>query len=77
MKKAKINYWKLSYKEKFKRTIWMIPICAFLIIQSFIIDVHLIITYGFSIGLILVGSIQLIYTYQKWENEEGTHPTNL
>lgn len=71
VKKNKINYWNLSYKEKFKRTIWMIPISAFLIIQMFIIDFPLRITYFFSMALILVGGSQLIYTYRKWKKEQG------
>lgn len=71
MKKIKINYRELSYKEKFKRTIWWIPISVFLIIQMFIIELPVKITYFFSIALILVGSIQLIYTYLKWKKEKG------
>lgn len=51
----------------------MIPICAFLIIQMYIIDLPVRITYNFSIALILVGSSQLLYTYQNWKKKKQSN----
>ncbi|KEF35829.1 hypothetical protein M670_05005 [Schinkia azotoformans MEV2011] len=57
-------YWKLTYKEKFYRTLWMIP----LIILSHFIPEKIFVFVPKSIFLILIWiifTVQLIYTYKQ------------
>lgn len=63
-------YWKLSYRRKFIRTLWSIPI--------FVISIGIIIFLGNGIFmsivmpliLIILFIIQLIYNYIKWKKDE-------
>jgi hypothetical protein len=63
-------YWKLSYRRKFIRTLWTIPI--------FVISIGIIIFLGNGIFmsrvmpliLIILFIIQLIYNYIKWKKDE-------
>lgn len=63
------NYWKLSYRRRFIRTLWLIPIVllASLFIcyntKSIFIKVVII-----SI-LVIMGAIQLIYNNRKYQKE--------
>lgn len=65
------NYWNLSYRKKFIRTLWMTPFTFIAIVLIFL--------YGeFSIGIKIVFNafvfltwlIQLLYTYQKSKTEK-------
>lgn len=66
----KLCYWKLSYKRKFFRTLWLFPLFTIIIvlfhftIKSFIIRC--------IIGLVsyILLLVQAIYNYKKWNNEE-------
>lgn len=65
-----IIYWKLNYRKKFMRTLWMIPFSVFVLIMLFTFSespVHLKII-ATSILLVTL-LIQLIYTHYKWKNE--------
>ena len=63
-------YWKLSYRRKFIRTLWTIPI--------FIISIGIIVFLGdgivvskiMPIILIILFILQIIYNYIKWKKEE-------
>lgn len=63
-------YWKLSYRRKFIRTLWTIPI--------FIISIGIIVFLGDGIVvsrimpliLIILFILQIIYNYIKWKKEE-------
>lgn len=63
-------YWKLSYRRKFIRTLWTIPI--------FIIAIGIIIFLGNGIFvsrimpliLIILFILQIIYNYILWKKEE-------
>lgn len=64
-------YWKLSYRRKFIRTLWMIPISIIIIIclhTKFQSDIGTyLLTTIFSILLL----IQAVYNYKKWKREEA------
>ena len=63
-------YWKLSYRRKLIRTIWMLP---FLVIVMFLFQIRfksyfLTCVIGAVIGIGAI--IQGIYNYRKWKAEE-------
>lgn len=74
MKKAdkgfQLVYWKLSYRRKFIRSLWTIPI--------FIISIGIIIFQGKGIFisrimpliLVVLGICELLYNYKKWKNDK-------
>ena len=63
-------YWKLSYRRKFIRTLWTIPI--------FIISIGIIVFLGNGIFIsrimpiifIIIFILQIIYNYTMWKKEE-------
>ncbi len=63
-------YWKLSYRRKFIRTLWMIPIDIVLIIYCHITFQSFLWTCIIAIvsGIMLLS--QAIYNYRKWKNEK-------
>ncbi|RLL48391.1 hypothetical protein D8M04_03780 [Oceanobacillus piezotolerans] len=63
------NYWKLSYRGKFIRTLWMIPIDVLTIIMLVILGAPLKITINISLVLFVTLIGQLVYTYVKWRTE--------
>jgi len=65
-----INYWKLSYRRKFLRTIYIgLPLCilAIIILPKMYKDNNK----QFFFIMLIIGTelIQLIYTYYKWKKE--------
>ena len=70
------NYWKMNYRTKFIRTLWMNPVAIYLSIQMFVMDIPS----KFSVFLLvlLLGTliVQLIYTYIKWKSERQTETHN-
>ena len=63
------NYWKLNYRKKFIRTLWMIPVAIFLSIQLFVMDIQSNISVFILVLLIVPLIVQLLYTYIKWKSE--------
>ena len=67
-------YWKLSYRRKFIRTLWMIPwaIVALIFIQIVGKNYKYTILYTILAGIIylVILPIQAIYNYKKWMKEE-------
>lgn len=64
-----LSYWKLSYRRKFFRTLWLTPVWMVVILllfhkQSF--EVVLIL----EIIIVVSSGVQLLYTYKKWQDEE-------
>lgn len=62
-------YWKLSYRRKFIRTLWLIPVDIIVIVEFY----KMFQSYTFT-GIIVVMLfasifIQAIYNYRKWKNE--------
>ncbi|MBX9138865.1 MULTISPECIES: hypothetical protein [unclassified Clostridium] len=65
-----LNYWNLSYRRKFIRNLWQMPICVLLLGFCFLIGDNLIINRIVPVLIIIEGIGQIIYTYIKWKNEE-------
>lgn len=67
-------YWKLSYRRKFIRTLWMIPwaIVSLIFIQIVGKNYKYTILYTILAGIIylVILPIQAIYNYKKWMQEE-------
>ncbi|MDX1806370.1 MAG: hypothetical protein R3267_05055 [Paenisporosarcina sp.] len=63
------NYWKLNYKKKFIRTLWMVPVTIFLTIQMFMSGGSSQPTLILVTALFVTLIVQLLYTYVKWKNE--------
>ncbi|SHI18746.1 hypothetical protein [Clostridium intestinale] len=64
-----IIYWKLSYRRKFIRTLWMTAICVVLMIFVWVTGERIIINRVMPIASIILCFIQLLYTYLKWKEE--------
>ncbi|KAF5060382.1 hypothetical protein DSECCO2_326210 [anaerobic digester metagenome] len=62
-------YWKLSYRRKFLRTIWLIPFVILAIMATWLVWHSVIITIPIAIVLVLVEMAQAIYTYNMWKRE--------
>lgn len=62
-------YWRLSYRRKFIRTLWLVPIFAVIIIafyQTFRSDA---LTWFICTAVFVSIIIQAIYNYKKWKSE--------
>lgn len=65
------SYWKLSYHEKFKRTLWLIPVVfLFLILPDHFLPFE-ISKYLIFVVLMIGVVIQVVYTYKKYKEEEN------
>lgn len=66
-------YWKLSYRRKFIRTLWMMPIAvvatAILFILEPFIAFGIINSHILGVLVISVSVIQLAYNYIRWKRE--------
>ena len=62
-------YWKLSYRRKFYRTLWMLPFCllACYLIYNFFGGYPIFFSIVLYVALALAFLTQLIYTYIKWK----------
>lgn len=69
-KGIELFYWKLSYRRKFIRTLWMFPIFAILIILRHITFQSSIQTFAIEILIFVLLLAQAIYNYKKWKNEK-------
>lgn len=73
MKKDKgieLIYYKLSYRRKFIRTLWWTPIAVIALALIWRGNYNIIFKIITTIVLILINLIQLIYTYNKWKNND-------
>ena len=61
------SYWKLSYRRKFIRTLWMIPFAIVAVIILFSTNIEYIFALLTTMLLIVVFVIQLVYTYKKYK----------
>lgn len=76
-KGIELCYWKLSYRRKFVRTLWLLPVFTIVMIRAYQTLQSCMLTW--IIGIMLFGSIliQAIYNYRKWKNEiEFTNKEN-
>ena len=63
-------YWKLSYRRKFIRTLWSIPILVISIGIIIFLGNGIFMRIVMPLILIILFIIQLIYNYIKWEKDE-------
>jgi len=63
------NYSKLTYRRKFIRNLWSIPIFLFAIIFGWRYGSNFIINMINTILLPIIFIVQLTYTYLKWQKE--------
>ncbi len=70
-KGIELCYWKLSYRRKFIRTLWIIPF-EVIVISNFCTTYQSYI-FPWIIGavLFLLSFIQAIYNYKKWKQESS------
>ncbi|MFB5089386.1 hypothetical protein PGC35_19710 [Psychrobacillus sp. PGGUH221] len=66
------NYWKMNYRTKFIRTLWMIPVAIFLSFLLFVMDIPSKFSVFLLVLLLVTLIVQLIYTYIKWKSERQT-----
>nr|WP_272508312.1 hypothetical protein [Paenisporosarcina quisquiliarum] len=59
----------MSYRKKFIRTLWMIPVAIFLSIQMIVMDIQSNFSVFLFVLFIVTFIVQLIYTYIKWKSE--------
>ena len=78
-----LNYWKLSYRRKFIRTIWTTPFAIIVCVAAFYLKAGYydtetsVLSKYVEIDPILLSIImgivyvwQLVYNYNKWKKEE-------
>ena len=62
-------YWKLSYRRKFFRTLWMLPLLVVVLIINHNVYSSIFLKCTIASVLLLSFMIQAIYTYKKWKAE--------
>lgn len=62
-------YWKLSYRRKFLRTLWMIPFIILAVFSTWLVWHSTAISITAALVLIIVEIVQAVYTYNKWKCE--------
>jgi len=63
-----LDYWKLSYRRKFIRTLWLIPLGIIAVMLVWVQSKSFLIT-SISAAVIIGTEIaQVIYTYKKWKD---------
>ncbi|WP_277584928.1 hypothetical protein [Psychrobacillus antarcticus] len=66
------NYWKMNYRTRLLRTLWMVPVVLFLSIQLLVMDIPPKSSVFLLVLLLVTLVVQLIYTYFKWKSERQT-----
>jgi hypothetical protein len=69
-KDFQLVYWKLSYRRKFIRTLWMTPFAIISITLMFLAGGNILINTVLSLLILVMYFIQLIYTYAKWKKDK-------
>ena len=72
-KGIELCYWKLSYRRKLIRTLWMIPIAIFIVLCFYITFWSTIWTFLVAVAFAMILLIQAMYNYKKWKKEEQNH----
>lgn len=65
------SYWELSYKGKFIRTLWMVPVTILILLILFKISTPFTIASAVFLFVLLIA--QLIYNYTKWKVKSNSH----
>ena len=63
-------FWKLSYRRKFIRTFWMLPLLMIVISYLHIAFKSYLLTGIIGAILSAIFVLQLIYYYKKWQKEK-------
>ena len=63
-------YWKLSYRRKFIRTLWLIPWAVASLVYIQIAGKNYVYTMIAGIIYIILLPIQVVYNYKKWMKEK-------
>ena len=65
-----LSYWKLSYRRRFVRDLWILPVCLVLSILIFCSGDELMSNRVVPIALLVLAGVQLSYDYVKWNKHE-------
>lgn len=66
------NYYQLSYRRKFKRTLMMLPIATvFILLIYFVTDWTSFVKVMFAVFLLVLFIGQTIYNYYMWKRNEA------
>lgn len=64
-KGSEFIYWNLSYRRKFIRTLWMIPLSILVLALMIIWNSNILLIIGITITALITICAQLIYTNKK------------
>lgn len=63
-------FWNLSYRRKFIRTLWLLPILVIVIFYLYITFKSYLLTGIIGVILSIIFIFQVVYYYKKWKVEE-------
>ncbi|GAA0117423.1 hypothetical protein [Clostridium senegalense] len=63
-------YYKLSYRRKFLRTLWMTPFLIVCLAIIWLANDNIILDTIFTIFCVSIYLLQLVFTYFKWKKDE-------
>ena len=64
-----LNYYKLSYRRRFIRTLWMIPWIFLALCLLWWIGTPMFITIPVAVILAIIEYVQALHNYKKWKEE--------
>lgn len=79
MKKEKVdkgfefNYYNLSYRRRFIRTLWLIPWMVLALCWMCWLDVSIFILVPLAVGFAIADFVQALYNYKKWKEETNPY----
>lgn len=67
-----LSYWRLSYRRKFLRTLWIVPWAVVAVALFFALNLSLfgIGAWGWAAVLAIGLPAQALYNYRKWQSEK-------
>lgn len=64
-------YYHLSYRRRFKRNLWTIPVIILSIVVVYIVDfLPPLFKHGFLVAASIITVVELVYNYRKAKQEE-------
>jgi hypothetical protein len=73
-----INYWRLSYRRRFIRDLWITPVAFVLIALLFWwLDAGFPSArwYWMAAAIVIIGVVSAVYNYQKWQAQAADSET--
>ena len=64
-----LNYYNLSYRRKFIRTLWMIPWLILAICGMCLVKAPIFIIIPVAVILVIILFIQAVHNYKKWKED--------